>query len=227
MTMVFTCLVMINFCLLNFFKIRSRVFAGGADEVGGEFVTFIFVAANLAAPDGFATRAGGGCLRFRFDVLMVVGIGCGGRIIQHIHIGDSGDKEAVGAQVDFLRDPAGDIGVGAFVDNHGTVGSALGGCEAGEFIHVFPGLEAEAFEQFKIGILTDYGGGKFLAGGNHIAGVVQFVDGNGYLIGVGGYLCDGVDDAAIVLAIQIGGQDIETIGNIEHGFGVHMLSSSL
>ena len=177
------------------------MFAERADEVGREFVAFVFIAANLAAPDGFAALAGGRSLRLRFDMLMVVAIGGGGGAAEHIHIRDTGDEEAVGAQVDFLSDPAGDIGVGAFVDNHGAVGSPLGGGEAGEFIHRFPRLEAKVLEELKVSVLADDGGREFLAGGNHVSGVVEFIDRNTYLIRVRGYLRDGVDDTAVVLAV--------------------------
>jgi len=191
------------------------VFAEWADEVGGEFIAFVFIAANLAAPDGFAALAGGRSLRLRFDMLMVVAIGGGGGAAEYIHIRDTGDEEAVGAQVDFLSDPAGDIGVGAFVDNHGAVGSPLGGGEAGEFIHRFPRLEAKVLEELKVSVLADDGGREFLAGGNHVPGVVQLVDSDGDLVGVRGHLGDGVDDAAVVLAVQIGGEDVESVGNVE------------
>jgi hypothetical protein len=56
--------------------------------------------------------------------------------------------------------------------------------------------------------------------------MIRFVDGNGYLIGVNGYLRYGIDDAAVVLAIQIGGEDVKSIGNVEQGVGIHTLSSS-
>ena len=55
--------------------------AGGTNEISGEFITFVFIAANLAAPDGLAGFAGGWRLWFWFDILVIVGIGCRGSIV--------------------------------------------------------------------------------------------------------------------------------------------------
>ena len=99
------------------------MFAEGADEVGGEFVAYVFVAADLAAVDMFACWGRSGLLWLGFDVLLIVVIGGGGDVRQNIHIRDGGDKEGMGAQVDFLGDVAGDIGIGAGGDDGDTVGA--------------------------------------------------------------------------------------------------------
>ena len=61
------------------FEVAGGVLAPGADEVGGELVAFIDVAADLADPLLLATL--GGCSGgLGLDVLLVVGVGDAGAV---------------------------------------------------------------------------------------------------------------------------------------------------
>lgn len=63
-----------------------------ADEVIGDFVTDVFVAADPAAPDFLAVGSGAYLLRFGFDVVLVVLVGAGGVICKDCHEGGRTDE---------------------------------------------------------------------------------------------------------------------------------------
>lgn len=200
------------------------MFAEGADEVCREFISFVLIAADGAAPDGLAALALYG-LRFRLDICVIVAVSRSRCAAQYVHISDAGDEEAVCTQVDFLSNISRDKGISAFGYNQAAISAAPGVKKAGKFISVTARLKTKAFKQVKIGLLTDDGGGEFFAGGNHISGVIAFVDGDSNLIRVRGNLRDRVDDTTVVLAIKIGREDIEPIGNIKHGLWIHNTAS--
>ena len=52
-------------------------------------------------------------------------------------------------------------------------------------------------------------------------GIVRLVDGNGDAVRGGSHLPDRIDDAAVVLAVNVCGEDEQTIGELAHGIGCH------
>ena len=209
--------------LADFFEVRSGMLADGTDEIRGKFIPDIFIAADGAAPDSLSVRGfsdGFPLFRLGLDFVLVIGVGGGRNAGQHIHIGDGGDEQDVGTQVDFLLHLCTDPGVGAFRDDEGTIGGAFNLAEGFEFVHsgVFPALEAEALEQGKRGIFADDGGGEFAAVVNHPAGVVGFVHCHGDPVGTGGDLGHGVGDTAVIEIPAAGCDDKETVGNGIHSF---------
>ena len=54
-------------------------------------------------------------------------------------------------------------------------------------------------------------------------GEIGLVDGDGKLIGLGGHLDGSIDDAAVVLAAILGGEDEEAVGKLVHGQIVHKM----
>lgn len=197
--------------------------ADRADEIRGKLVSDIFIAADSAAPDGFSFRCfsnGFPLLRLGLDFVLVIGVGGGRNAGQHIHIGDGGDEQDVGTQVDFLLHLCTDPGVGAFRDDEGAIRRAFNLAEGFELIHggILPALEAEALEQGKRGIFADDGGGEFAAVMNHPAGVVGFVHCHGNAVRIGGDLGHGVGDTAVIEIPAAGCDDKETVGNGIHSF---------
>ena len=100
------------------------MFAPWADEIVGDLVAFIHIAASLAYPAGGSGGAGGGGHSgLGLDMLVVVGIGERRVVAQHHSLANLGNKESVGAQVDSLVHLATDIGIGVV----GDVEEAIGG----------------------------------------------------------------------------------------------------
>ena len=79
--------------------------APGADEVGGEFVAFVDVAADLADPFLLAACSGSGS-GLGLYVLLVVGVGDGGAVAEDAGLHRHGDEHGVAAEVDALGDDA-------------------------------------------------------------------------------------------------------------------------
>lgn len=68
------------------------MFTYRADEVVGDFLADVFVAADSAAPDLLAVGSGAYLLRLGFDVGLVVLVGAGGVICKDRHEGGCADK---------------------------------------------------------------------------------------------------------------------------------------
>ena len=206
----------------QFFKIGGGVLAGGADEVCGEFIPDVFIAADGAAPDGLALL-GFFLFRLRLDVALVIGIGGRGGVGEDVHICDFRDEQDMGSQVDSLFHLGGDPGVGAFGDGQGTVCQALYLSEGFELIHadILAALEAEALEKGEGGLLGDDRGGENAGVQDHAAGIVGLVHRHGDPVRFGGYLGHGVGDAAVVKIPSAGCDDKQAVGNGVHGFLVH------
>ena len=84
------------------------MFTEGTDEVVGEEVALIDIAADGADPAFFLGRGCG--LRFRFDVGLVIGVSCAGVLIQHVAVEDIGEEEGMGAEVQGGNHLAGEPG---------------------------------------------------------------------------------------------------------------------
>ena len=69
----------------------------------------------------------------------------------------------------------------------------------------------EFIEKVKTGGFADNGHGELFRGRYHVVSKVRLVDSYGYLVRLTGHLGDGVDDAAVVLAILMGGQDEQAV----------------
>ena len=154
-------------------------------------------------------------------MLLIVGVGGGGLVVQDLHILDGRDEQGVGAQVDALGYLAAEVGVDALVDVVQAVGGALTGGEAVELVYISAGLHAEPLEEIEPRPLIDGGHGKHTGLENHIMGKICLIDRNGELIGLGCHLDGGVDDAAVVFLTVLSGENKQAVGELVHGQSIH------
>ena len=122
------------------------------DKVGRERFPFVRIAADFAAPYCFA-RCGGLC-RLRFNRGLIIGIGGGRSVRQHIHIRYGSDKEGVASEIDRLFHRRADISVCARGDIVQAIGAAFTVGISGKFVNRASRLEAEMPEQCEVGLFA-------------------------------------------------------------------------
>jgi hypothetical protein len=93
-----------GFLETDFFEVFRPVFADRADEVFGEILAFIEVAADLATPADLLFLND----RFRFDVRKIIGIGEGRLLAKVLRFGHFANEEGMGPAIDALKDSARD-----------------------------------------------------------------------------------------------------------------------
>ena len=181
------------------------------DKIGRQRISFVFVTADGAAPHRLA--AVGRCRRrLRLDMGVIIGVGGGGRIVQHLHIGHRRDKHRVGVQLDHVGDPRRDKRIGALGHDGGAVVSTLPAVEVREFIGASSRLESKPLKQRKRRFFGQNRNGELTALLDHIVGEILLVDGDADTVGVVGHLNGGVDDAGVIAFAVIGGQHEQTVG---------------
>ena len=195
--------------LKNLLKILLAMFAQGAFDVVGEEIALVDVAAHRTHPAAFAVLGFfGRGLRLGFDVLLVVVVGRGGLVGQHLGVEHIGDEHRVRAEIDALVDTAGQITVGVLGDVehmvHGTVFSLAGG----ELVHLATRLEPEMLENEHWRFGGQHADVEHTGILDEVVRVVALVDRNGNLQGVARHLNHRVDNAAVVNVVIIGGQDV-------------------
>ncbi len=193
------------------------MFADGTDEILRKFLAYIFVAADNATPDGLALGGLPHRLRLRLDVLHVVAIRGGRRLVEHFRFGDGPDEEDVRTEIDDLLHLDGDVGVGAAGDSHRAVRDTAAVLEVSELIDLAPALEAEMLEQLEVGGLTDDGGSEPARTLDEFGGQIALVEGHGDAVRLHGHLRDGVADTAIVAAAVTRGDDEQAVLDVEKG----------
>ena len=166
--------------LFHRLEVAGGVFAPGADEVGGEFVAFVDVAANFADPFLLAACSGSGG-GLGLDVLLIVGVGDAGAVAQHTGLHRHGDEHGVGAEVDALGDDTADDAV----DELGQIAQAVVGTQLllalGELVDYLAALEAEVLEGLHGGLLGERTQVEFQRFQYHVVREVGLVDTDGYL----------------------------------------------
>lgn len=193
--------------------------APGADEVGGEFVAFVDVAADLAYPLLLATCGGSGG-GLGLDVLLVVGIGDAGAVAQHTGLHRHCDEHGVGAEVDAL----GDDTANDAVDELGQIAQAILRAEIclafGELVDRLATLEAEVLEGFHGGLLTEGAEVELQRAEYHVVRQVLLVDAYHELQRVAGDLLRHIDDAGVIFLALTSHEHKESVADIEDGFVV-------
>ena len=195
--------------------------AQGTDEVLRELLADVLIPADGTAPDGLALRGLADLLRLRLDVLVVVGIGGGRRVVQADRLGDLRDEERVRAKVDAVEDAPGEIGVRPLQHRQRAVGGAPDRREARQLVRLPPGGEAEAPEERKIRSLADDRDREGVLLHEQIVRVALLVDGDGDAVRRRRDLSDRVDDASVVLAVRMSGEDKQSVGELVHGVCCH------
>ena len=125
------------------------------------------------------------------------------------------------AQVNGLLHRGADVGVDPLGQIHHAVGGALGVDPAVQLVHIAAALEPEMLEQLIFRRLADDGHVEFAGGLDHIVGQVLLVHRDADAVGGGGDLPGGIDDAAVVLAVLMGGEHKQAVAEVVHGFFVH------
>ena len=213
--------------LFHQFEVAGGVLAPGADEVGGEGVAFVDVAADVANPALLAFL----CRRdacapsgFRLDVLLVIVIGDAGAVGEDLGLHHAGDEQGVGAQVDALGDNA----TNHAVDEFGQVEQAVVGAQLllafGEFVDIPAALETEVLERLHGGLLAERTEIELQRPQHHVVREVGLVDADGNLQRIAGDLLRHVDDAGVVFLALTGNKDEEAVADIENGFVVNHIS---
>lgn len=201
------------------FEVAGGVLAPGADEVGGELVAFIDVAADLADPLLLATL--GGCSGgLGLDVLLVVGVGDAGAVAQHAGLHRHGDEHGVGAEVDALGDNTTNHAVDELGQVKQTVLCAEFCLAFGEFVHVAPALEAEVLERLHGGLLAEGAEVELQRAEYHVVRQVGLVDAYHELQRVAGDLLGHIDDACVIFLALTSHEHKESVADIEDGFVV-------
>ncbi len=191
--------------------------AEGADEVGGELLALVLVAADGAAPNSLALGGLLHRLRLRLDVLHVVAIRGGRRLVEHFRFGDGPDEEDVRTEIDDLLHLDGDVGVGAAGDGHRAVRDTAAILEVGELIDFATALEAEVLEELEVGRLAEDGGREFARTLDKFGGQIALVEGHGDAVRLHGHLRNSVADTAVVAAAVTRGDDEQAVLDVKKG----------
>ena len=141
---------------------------------------------------------------------MVVGIGAGGLVAQHLAFGDFCDEHHVAAQVLFIQDLAGEHGVGGPYDVVDAVGGPLAGSKISELVHVTGSLHTEMADRLKGNVLSEGTDVELPGFLDDLTGLVAHLDRDGEMGGIVCHLDAGVGDEAVVLVILCG-DDKQTV----------------
>ena len=180
-------------------KVLLAVVAEGADEVVGDGLPLIDVAADRADPLLFLRTLGLG-----LDAALIVAVAAGSHLRQPHRVGQFTDKQDMAAQVEVLRHLGGEVHVGLLgqvvqaVFAAGDVGKSV------KLVHIPTGLHAKTLEQRELCVGGDGGNIEHAGVQDHVAGLVLADDRDGDAGGVVGHLDGGIDDAAVVLSILPG-----------------------
>ena len=199
--------------------------APGADEVGGEFVAFIDVAADFADPFLLAACGGSGG-GLGLDVLLVVGVGDARAVAQHTGLHRHGDEHGVSAEVDALGDHAADDAI----DEFRQVAQAILGAELcltfGKLVDCLAALEAEVLEGLHGSFLAERAEVELQRAEYHIVRKVGLVDTYHQLQRVAGNLLRHIDDAGVVFVALTSHEHEETVADVEDGLVVYHINLS-
>ena len=196
-------------------EVLGAVLAQRADEVRGQLRALVEVAADLADPALDGRRRGG---LLGLDVGVVVAVGAARLVREHVGLDDLGDVEHLRAAVARVDDAGGEHRVGVLADVAHTVHRAQVVRPVGELVHVAARLEAEVLEDVVGRVLGEDADVEDARLGDHVAGVVGLDAAYRDLLRVGaGDLAGGVDDAAVVLAVHAGGEDLAAVAELVEG----------
>ena len=192
----------------DLFKVLRTVVAQRAGEALGQ-LALVEVAADLA--DVACLLLGSGVL-LGLDVRMVVCVGAGFILRQHLCLDDICDIQHLCLDILDIDHLAGQDCVGVLRNVTDAVCGALVVLAVCKLVDIATRLEAEVLEQ-AVGRFLGEDGDVELAGlHDHVAGVVLLDDGDGYLLRVaGGDLACGVYDAAVVNAVDAGGEHLNAV----------------
>lgn len=192
----------------DLFKVLRTVVAQRAGEALGQ-LALVEVAADLADIACFLLGSG---ILLGLDVCVVVCVGAGLFLRQHLCLNDICDKQHLRLDILDIDHFTGQDCVGVPGNIADAVCGALVVLAVCELVDITPRLEAEVLEQAVGRFLGEDGDVEFAGLHDHVAGVVFLDDGDGYLLRVaGGDLTSGIYDAAVVNAVNTGGEHLNAI----------------
>lgn len=203
--------------LSQFDEIRSGMLAYRTDIILRQRIPFVDVAAYCADKALFFCLFGSG-----LDMLVIIGVGDGFPVAQNAAVGDIRQEKGVTAEVNGVVHLCADVCVTFAGDiNYAVFTSAK--IESLGLVSVGAALKAPVSVGIKYGVLRQYGHVEFAGSGYHIMGVVAFADGDCNPFRLSRYLHHGIDDAAVISAAVLCGQNVQSIRYFLHSIGFHIL----
>jgi len=151
---------------------------------------------------------------------VVVGVGAGGGLAEHLALCDLTDEHHVAAQVLLIHYLAGEHGVTVLGQVVKTIVAALDRREILKLVDLSAGLHAEMLDGIEAYILTEYADVEHTGFLDDFLGQVFRLAGDGEAGGIVRHLYGGVDDAAVVL-VFLRGQHEQSIRQVPCGRGVN------
>ena len=138
---------------------------------------------------------------------MIVGVGAGIAIAQHLAFGDFANEQHMAAQILLLQNFAGNKCVCVLRQVVKTVVAALDRREILKLVDFPAGLHAEMLDGIEADILRQYTDVELACALNHLFGQILALAGDGEAGGIVRHLYGSVDDAAVVLVFLCGQQE--------------------
>ena len=132
-----------------------------------------------------------------------------------------GDEEGMAAQVHGLHNLAVQMATGRLREVEEPIGAPGDVPAAGELVRRAAGLHAEVLIERKGRIHRQRREGELPRGQRHIVGQPAPDDGDGHPHGVFRHLHGGVDDAAVVPPVLMGGEQIQAVGELPKRLHIH------
>ena len=193
-------------------EVLLAVLAQGAYKVVGHFTSLVEVAADLADVALALSRSG---IFLGLYVSMVISVGAAGSVGQNLCLNNVCNVKHLSFNVNDVDYLTGENCVGIFRDIGYAVCHAVKIVKVCKLVNIASALEAEVLEQAVGSVLGEDRDIEFSCLCDHVAGVVFLDDGNRDLLGVA--CCDlacGVYDAAVVLAADIRGEDLNAVAEL-------------
>ena len=158
---------------------------------------------------------------FRFNGLMIIGIGAAFALAQHLTFRHLTDKQHVAAQIHFLQHFAGEHSICMVSQVQKAIVTPPGSIASGEFVGIPTGLHTKMTHRFKGNSVRQGADVKAAARLDHLPGQISLLHRDRKLCRCFRYLKAGIDNAAVIRFSVPGGQYVQSIGQLVkcHGIG--------
>ena len=183
--------------LFDWLKIGCTVFTKRANEIVGQLVSLVNIAANLAYIALFTLGFG-----FRFNVVLVIGVCHGFGLRNHTGFGNAANKHSVGIKVNVLLNLKRHKGINiSWQENKPVIRTKR--CTVGEFVGISAAFEAERLKhsERRIGRKAVYIHDARLL--NYMVRIIFLINGYGDTVRRICDLSNGVYDKSVVLFLGI------------------------
>ena len=181
----------------------------GHTKPSGELISFVFIAADRAAPHGLALDDR---LWRGFDVLSVIVVSAGRRVVQHERVRRLGDEQRMRGELLHVRHAALEHGIDeGYVRVEHVILSASGIPETFELVCILAGSEPEPLEHVERHVLVEDGNVELPRPRYHAVRVVRMIDGDDQPQRIARHLHHGIDYATVILTAFAGGQYVQAV----------------